>query len=210
MLEGSDEHLDCENMLMQLQLGPDQNGPQTPGWKGATLNYRKIQGLEHDPVYKEYVASPLFRSAVAGVAGAGGREGAAVYRSMFFNKPAAALSGGSFLAWHQDWNGGYNCDRPPLITIYLAIDKATKENGCMRLIPATHTRGVVPPEDLAALAEDDGVPLPLEAGEVVLLSPHLLHSSGMNRTARLAMGRRVIKCRFKSLYTCSTMRYIRP
>ena len=27
---------------------------QTRGWKGATLDYRKIQGLEHDPVIMEY------------------------------------------------------------------------------------------------------------------------------------------------------------
>ena len=50
MLVGSNENVDCENMLMQLQLGSNQNGPQSTGWKGSTLNYRKIQGLEYDPV----------------------------------------------------------------------------------------------------------------------------------------------------------------
>jgi hypothetical protein len=45
-----------ERMLMQLE-----GGGQTRGHKGATLDYRKIQGLEHDPVIFDYLQSELFR-----------------------------------------------------------------------------------------------------------------------------------------------------
>ena len=45
-----------ERMLMQLE-----GGGQTRGHKGATLDYRKIQGLEHDPVIFDYLQSDLFR-----------------------------------------------------------------------------------------------------------------------------------------------------
>ena len=84
---------------------------------------------------------------------------------------------------------GFNSDRDPLITVYLALDAATLANGCMHVVPCSHTEGVIeaPSEDdRLAQASARGLepqPLPLEAGEVVLLSPFLLHTSGTNSTA---------------------------
>ena len=52
--------------------------------KGATLDYRKIQGLEHDPVIMgNYLQSDLFKD-VASRTYPGGAVG--IYRTMFFNK----------------------------------------------------------------------------------------------------------------------------
>ena len=104
MLHGSDPALgiDCDSMLMQLQLAPGENGPQTGGWKGSTLDYRKIQSVEFDRHYLEYMTSPLYRAVVDGVCPPG--EGVSVFRAMFFNKPAQPspeASGGSVLGWHQ-------------------------------------------------------------------------------------------------------------
>ena len=84
---------------------------------------------------------------------------------------------------------GFNSDRDPLITVYLALDAATLANGCMHIVRGSHTEGVIeaPSEDdRLAQASARGLesqPLPLEAGEVVLLSPFLLHTSGTNSTA---------------------------
>ena len=103
MLHGSDPALgiDCDSMLMQLQVAPGENGPQTGGWKGSTLDYRKIQSVEFDRHYLEYMTSPMYRAVVDGVCPPG--EGVSVFRAMFFNKPKAAqeASGGSVLGWHQ-------------------------------------------------------------------------------------------------------------
>ena len=54
MLRGDDpaRGIDCSAMLMMLE-----GGPQTGGWKGSTLNYRKIQGLERDLHYRNYLTS---------------------------------------------------------------------------------------------------------------------------------------------------------
>lgn len=85
-----------DRMLMQVE-----GGSQTRGHKGRTLDYRKIQGLEHDPVILSYLRSDLFRCvAERTYPGAVG-----IYRTMFFNKTAlsdAPTGGGSQLAWHQD------------------------------------------------------------------------------------------------------------
>ena len=45
--------------------------------------------------------------------------------------------------WHEDsayWNGGMDrLDR--IVTVWLAIDPATRDNGCMRVVPGTHRGG---------------------------------------------------------------------
>ena len=47
--------LDYDRIMMQLDrdpaVGGDKPGPQTRGHKAATLCYRKIQGLEYDPLF---------------------------------------------------------------------------------------------------------------------------------------------------------------
>lgn len=51
-------------MMMQLDTSSglyEDMDPQTTGHKGATLAYRKIQGLEFDPLFLGYMQKPLFR-----------------------------------------------------------------------------------------------------------------------------------------------------
>jgi hypothetical protein len=157
-----------DRMLMQLEGA----GGQTRGYKGRTLDYRKIQGLEHDPFILNYLKSDLFRC----VAERTYSGSVGIYRTMFFNKTAlsdAPTGGGSQLGWHQDrWSTLDRCAFPlhmlsgsilililililmgvdeslkanciwlaatrrdPRITVYLAIDPATEDNGCMHIIP---------------------------------------------------------------------------
>ena len=74
-----------DRLLMQVEGG----GGQTRGHKGAHLGYRKIQGLEHDPVILNYLQSDLFRAVSARMYPAG----VGIYRTMFFNKCVCSLPG---------------------------------------------------------------------------------------------------------------------
>ena len=176
--------LDYDRMLMQLdrEPGTEGPGPQTDGHKGATLSYRKIQSLEFDPLFLSYMQKPVFREACAKVYG----EDTSItcFRAMFMNKPARE---GTYLNWHQDrWT---YLDQEPLLTIYTALDPATLENGCVRIIPNSH-RNPAPltrSDERRAraekiVAESESIPLELEAGEVVLLHNWLFHSSAVNST----------------------------
>src|SRR5690625_4030745 len=52
-----------DRMLMQLDSGSgkyEDAGAQSFGHKGATLDYRKVQQLEHDPLFLRYMQDPLF------------------------------------------------------------------------------------------------------------------------------------------------------
>lgn len=176
-----------ERMMMQvdgLTGNAADAGPQSKGHKGATLNYRKIQDLELDPLFLACMQRPLFREICTEVYG----DGTPVdcFRAMFMNKPARH---GSFLGWHQDrWT---DLDRDPVITIWIALDPATIANGCVQVIPGSH-HSLINPEDAsgflrqdqaeAALAQAKPVFLELAAGEAVLLHNWLLHASEVNHT----------------------------
>ena len=72
--------------------------------------------------------------------------------------------------WHQD--DGYTPVTPsPYLTLWLALNDATVENGCISVLPGSHKRGLVPhrPSDIGLVCHDaddpdQGVPVPVKAG----------------------------------------------
>ena len=180
--------LDYNRILMQLDSADGQYenaGVQSRGWKGETLNYRKIQDLEFDPLFLEYMQRPLFREICAQVYGKD--VPIAAFRAMFMNKPARR---GTLLPWHQDrWTA---LDRDPLITLWTALDPATVANGCVQIIPGSHELGLVNPDHPSGFLteeqaqqyapESEIVYVELEPGEAVLLHNWLLHRSDTNAT----------------------------
>ena len=182
--------LPYDEMLMQLdgETGAYSDlSAQTKGFKQATLNYRKIQDLELDSLFLQFMQMPLFRNICSRVYG----EDLPIdcFRAMFFNKPAGK---GTMLPWHQDrWSA---LDRDPLITVWLALDPATRANGCVQVIRGSHKKGIINPDHPSAFITDEQAAehvlaesvehLELEEGEVVLLHNWLLHSSDTNTTDR--------------------------
>lgn len=178
-----------DRMLMQLDSdsGKYEDAPaQTKGFKGATLDYRKIQDLEFDPLFLRYMQHPLVADVCRRLYGDG--TAVACYRAMFMNKPAHR---GTFLPWHQDrWA---TLDRDPLLTVYTALDAANIENGCVQIIPGSHRLGLINPEHgsgflTAEQAAEHAARGPLEhlvlaEGEVALLHNWVLHASDVNRSA---------------------------
>lgn len=180
--------VDYERMMMQLDSTTGaygDAGEQSKGFKGATLDYRKIEQLEFDPVFLDYMQQPIFRELCAGIYGA--HTPIASFRAMFMNKPAGK---GTLLPWHQDrWN---HLDRDPLITVWTALDPATVENGCVQIIRGSHKWGVINPEHGSGFLspeqaekyapKDEVIYCELEPGEVVLLHNWLLHASDKNHS----------------------------
>lgn len=157
--------------------------PDSPGHKGATLNYRRITGLEQDPLFLALIQHPVIRQLTQRYIG----EDVSIFRAMFMNKPAHH---GTVLPWHQDIGEGWGLDRNPIITIWTALDEATAANGCMQIVPGSHKLGVLNPQHFVTEAdqarytqEKDVVDLAVAAGEAILLHNFLLHRSGVNRTS---------------------------
>lgn len=99
----------------------------------------------------------------------------------------------AYIPWHQD-DDYFHLDPPEHVTAWVALSEASEDAGCMRMIPGSRTDGLLPhagkPEKdhLIRLGkaihdrfgEDDGVAVPLKAGEMSLHHTHTIHSSGAN------------------------------
>jgi ectoine hydroxylase len=115
------------------------------------------------------------------------------YHSKMIMKDAKI--GGAW-TWHQDYGYWYqNGVLFPLLTsVYIAIDRATKENGCMQVIRKSHELGRinhVTTGDQAgaemehvneALKRLDLVYVEMEPGDALMFHCNLLHRSDQNRS----------------------------
>jgi ectoine hydroxylase-related dioxygenase (phytanoyl-CoA dioxygenase family) len=90
--------------------------------------------------------------------------------------------------WHQD--DGYTPVEPsPYLTLWLALNDATRENGCISVLPGSHRRGLVPhrPSPIGLICHelddpDQGVPVPVRAGSLAVFQSLTMHKSGVNRS----------------------------
>src|SRR5262249_51858366 len=108
------------------------------GWEGPSLNYRKIEKLEVDPIFRAWIENPLFEKIARRMA-----EGdIAIYRALIFGK---AATGGTLLPWHQDGGSFWGLDRDPELQIWTALDDAPVDGGCVEVIDKSHRDGLATP-----------------------------------------------------------------
>lgn len=93
-------------------------------------------------------------------------------------------------AWHQDEHFIPTRDRS-LTAAWIALDDATIENGCLWVIPGSHRRGVLYPDDEQddprfdctkeaygfPYTDADAVPVEIPAGTALVFNGYLLHRS---------------------------------
>ena len=150
--------------------------------------------LRYDLSFLNYARDPNILDMVAQVIG----PDIILWNSSFFAKPAV---NGKKTPWHQD--GEYWPLRPlATCTVWLAIDEATVENGCLNFMPGSHKRKELRPhrtnkdpnftlhqELLESEYDDDkAVPLELEAGQMSLHDVYLLHGSEANDSGKPRRG----------------------
>lgn len=153
------------------------------GWRGPSLNYRKLEKLEKDPLFLALIQAPLFARVARAVLG----EAVSVYRAVLFNK---AARGGTVLPFHQDGGRFWGLDRDPVLQVWVALDDAPVEAGCVEFVPKSHLAGLATPlggiVPAVQVAEQDAdtraVPVPARAGEALLIHNMVWHRSGVNRT----------------------------
>ena len=100
--------------------------------------------------------------------------------------------------WHQDYGYWYNngCLFPDMASCMIAVDGATRENGCLQVIQGSHRLGRVdhgkageqtgadPERVNAALERLPLVHVELQPGSGVFFHSNLLHRSDQNRSSR--------------------------
>jgi ectoine hydroxylase-related dioxygenase (phytanoyl-CoA dioxygenase family) len=153
------------------------------GYQGPSLNYRKIEKVEADPVFRAWIENPLFERVVrARIEG-----DVTIYRAVIMAKRA---QGGTLLPWHQDGGAFWGLDRDPELQIWTALDDAGEDAGCVEIVPGSHKGGLATPlggmipADVARAREAERavIPLPARAGEAILIHNYAWHRSGVNVT----------------------------
>jgi ectoine hydroxylase-related dioxygenase (phytanoyl-CoA dioxygenase family) len=100
---------------------------------------------------------------------------------------------GRITPWHEDssyWEGRFD-KYDGIVTIWLALDRSNKENGCMRVIPGTHTNGfseyeAVDKKDntfhaqIKNIDESKAVYFEIEKGECSLHDSRIIHGATAN------------------------------
>jgi ectoine hydroxylase-related dioxygenase (phytanoyl-CoA dioxygenase family) len=136
-------------------------------------------------------------------------------KAIYFDKPAGS---NWLVAWHQDLMVNVNrranlsgfgpwtskadwvAVQPPVAilentcTIRLHLDDCDATNGALKVVPGSHSRGVVPAETISTLTATPVV-CAVPAGGAMLMKPLLLHASNRSTSTR---PRRVIHLEFSA------------
>ena len=168
---------------------------------GATIQWehaedsgtlRVVEPFHHlDPALDRLIEDPRIVDPICELIGA---DRVALFTDKLNLKRPGA---GSRFRWHQDspyW--GHFCDHlDQLPNVMVALDDASEDNGCFRVVRASHRRGLLPGREgdgvLGPLFTDERyfdvsaqVPAIVPAGSLVFFSPHSVHGSEPNRSDR--------------------------
>lgn len=172
---------------------------QNPGVRPEKLVSAHIEGDNGEGVrgvaaFLDLARDPQIVELVSGVIG----EDVILWGCHVFCKPA---SEGFETPWHQD--GHYWPIRPlSTCTVWVALEPSTRANGCLRVIPRSHTDRVLHEhlhEDRQDLTlnqrmadgtfdEKDAVDIELEPGQMSLHDVHMIHGARANRSAMRRTG----------------------
>jgi phytanoyl-CoA hydroxylase len=156
---------------------------------------RKVEGLvENDPTFLALAKDPRLMEPVTDLLG----PDIKLFRDALMMKPPRH---GSAKPYHQD-SAYWAIDPPALCSAWIALDDATLENGCMRVLAGSHRWGLVEHKHLADFQVEEEkldlsseVAVPLEAGGALLFHSMLLHATSPNHSDN---PRRAMICSFMS------------
>ncbi len=172
-----------DKVLADIRSDHDRLVSRNPQFRNYCPNL-----LAHDLRFLTYARIPEILDMVEQTLG----SDFALWNSSFFAKPAF---GGQAPPWHQD--GEYWPLRPlATCTVWMAIDNATVDNGCLRLIPGSHRQRLLREHQIntspdltlnqeliaTEFSKDEAVDLTLEAGQISLHDVYLVHGSEENKS----------------------------
>jgi len=107
---------------------------------------------------------------------------------------------GQAVLWHQD-GSFWPLEPMDVVTLWLAIDDSTPENGCMRVIPGSHRQNLQGLQrrtdvenvlgsglDPALVDESQARDVALDPGDVSIHHPNVIHDSQANNSQRWRRG----------------------
>lgn len=162
---------------------------QDVAWSNKNDDPLREAHYHHRPIY-DVCTAPKLLDCVEALLG----PDLVLLYSHILNKPP----GGLRVAWHQDGPYWWRVEPKVAVTAWVALDDATVENGCMRVIPGTHRgnvdlgqRSVEEPDLIQArpfelpagvFDEARAVDLLMRRGDVSFHHSYLVHGSDPNQS----------------------------
>ncbi len=150
----------------------------------ADLKFRKLQNYHQEhPVFQSLVHHPRVKGLVEALLG----NEAIMFSDTALSKPPFI---GTEKPWHQDNAYFVYVPLTSIVTVWIALDDATVENGCLHIIPGGHRIGALRHvHDVdCQIAEgrldvSGAVPVELRAGGAIFFSGMLPHQSPPNHSS---------------------------
>lgn len=119
----------------------------------------------------------------------------ALFASHYVNKPPFT---GMPVLWHQD-AAYWPLEPMEVVTLWLAVDESTPENGCVRVVPGSHKEqvhdlrrkgndNVLGSESDVDVDESTAVDIVLQPGDVEVHHPNIMHASNANTSPNRRCG----------------------
>jgi phytanoyl-CoA hydroxylase len=188
--------MDCTRATLAAPFGPveyeaDLHYPGAPGSRAAaggdTIRRLKEAHGRH-PVFTQLVSQPSLLHRLQQLLGPQVVMPLAHHNCVMTKQPRYSSETG----WHQDIRY-WSFERPELVSVWLALGHEAPENGCLYVIPGTHTLPIGRDrlddalflrtdvaENAALIAQK--VPVELEPGDVLFFHCRTFHAAGRNRT----------------------------
>ena len=140
--------------------------------------------LRDDPFWVRLVSDPRLLEIASLFVG----PDLALFASHYISKPPYS---GQPVLWHQD-AAFWPLDPMRVVTLWLAVDHSTPDNGCVRVIPGSHrgpvaemrdnetVESVLGQEIAVEVDESQAVDMVLAPGDVEVHHPNIVHGSNAN------------------------------
>ncbi|MEQ1731530.1 MAG: phytanoyl-CoA dioxygenase family protein [Vicinamibacterales bacterium] len=162
--------------------------PESRHAPGGRTVRRLLQAYARDPLLRDWAHSPALATRLRQLLGPTVALSQAHHNCVMTKHPAFS----SITGWHQDIRY-WSFDRPDLVSVWLALGPETLDNGCLRVVPGSHTLDLARdrydealffrtdlPDNQVLLASQ--VAAELDAGDVLFFHARLLHAAGRNHT----------------------------
>jgi phytanoyl-CoA hydroxylase len=189
----------CTQATLAAPFGPveyeaDLHYPGAPGSRtaagGDTIRRLKDAHGRH-PVFTQFISQPSLVGRLQQLLGPQVVMPLAHHNCVMTKQPCYSSETG----WHQDIRY-WSYARPDLVSVWLALGRETPENGCLYVIPGSHTLAIsrdrldealfLRPdlaENAALIAQK--TPVGLEPGDVLFFHCRTFHAAGRNRTEQI-------------------------
>ena len=190
MLAIAREHLAAA--VPPLEYEADVQYPGSPPSRdapGGRTVRRLLQAYIRDPAYAQWATSPEVKARLTPLLGPQIELSQAHHNCVMTKDPRYS----SLTSWHRDIRY-WAFERADLVSVWLALGRETKENGCLLVLPGSHDIEFAPGRlDEAQFLRTDAeanrsllaseVAVELEPGDVLFFHARLFHAAGRNRTA---------------------------